>query len=67
MLRYVISYPVGANIRPEQMDYIVRMMKDCADTREWRDIVLNEGGTITDMRRARRVSALVRRARSRIP
>lgn len=67
MIRYVISFPAGSNIRPEQMHYFAEMMKACADAPEWRDIVLNEGATITDMRRQRPVSSLVRRARARIP
>jgi hypothetical protein len=67
MLRYVVSFPLGSDIRPEQMHYLAEKLKELADEKEWRDIVLNQGGTITDMRRARPVSALVRRARSKVP
>jgi hypothetical protein len=65
MIRYVISFPAEAKIRAEQMHYFAEMLKECANAREWRDIVLNEGATITDMRRTRPVLALVRRARAR--
>jgi len=67
MIRYVISFPAGSNIRPEQMHYLAEKINECADASEWRDIVLNEGATITDMRRQGPVSSLVRRARARIP
>jgi tripartite-type tricarboxylate transporter receptor subunit TctC len=66
MIRYVISFPVEADIRPEQMRYLTEVFKEAADSREWRDFVINQGGTITDMRRQRSVSSLVRRARSKV-
>jgi hypothetical protein len=66
MIRYVVSYPVEANVRAEQMQMVMEMMKENADARDWRDIVLNQGGTIRDMRRSPSVSSLVRRARSKV-
>jgi len=66
MIRYVISFPAEAKIRADQMHYFAEMLKECANAREWRDIILNEGATIIDMRRQKPVSSLVRRARSKV-
>ena len=66
MIRYVVSFPVGSKIRAEQMHYFMEMLKENADAREWRDLILNEGGTIRDMRHEKSVSALVRRARTKV-
>jgi tripartite-type tricarboxylate transporter receptor subunit TctC len=67
MIRYFVSFPVGAHVRPEQIQMLAEHLNKAADDREWRDIVVNEGATITDMRaRVRPVSALVRRARARV-
>lgn len=65
MIRYVISYPVEARMYSEEMQHLQQMLKDCANDREWRDLIINRGGTITDMRCKRPVAALVRRARAR--
>jgi tripartite-type tricarboxylate transporter receptor subunit TctC len=66
VIRYVISFPVEANIRAEFVQKLAAKLKEAVDDREWRDIVLNQGGTITDMRHNRpHVTALVRRARAR--
>ena len=53
MIRYVVSFPAEADMRPEQMHHLQRMLKECADDRQWRDLVINQGGTITDMRPGR--------------
>ena len=49
MLRYLISFP-SENIRPEQLEMFREYLKAAADDREWRDIIVTHGGTITDMR-----------------
>ena len=50
-LRYVISFPAGTDISQQQMHHFQERLKEAANAKEWRDIVLNEGGTITDVRR----------------
>jgi hypothetical protein len=65
MIRYVISFPVEVKVHAEEMRYFAEMLKECADAREWRDLVFSRGATITDMRCKRPVAALVRRARAR--
>jgi hypothetical protein len=67
MIRYFISFPVEARVNAEMVEYIATKLHAAADDRQWRDFVVTHGGTITDMRcQARPVSALVRRARSRV-
>jgi hypothetical protein len=65
MIRYVISFPVDARITPEFMQHFSERLKEAVNDREWRDIVMSSGGTITDMRHNRpHVPALIRRARA---
>lgn len=67
MLRYVITFPAEVHITPERLHALREMLSEAANDRAWRDLVISHGGTITDMRPpARPVSALVRRARSRV-
>jgi hypothetical protein len=66
VIRYVISFPVEAHITEPFFREFVERLKEASEAHEWRDIVLTQGGTITDMRRSRRVSSLVRRARASV-
>lgn len=66
MIRYVITFPAEVYLTPERLRAFREMLSEAANDRQWRDMVISNGGTITDMRPARPVSALVRRARSRV-
>jgi hypothetical protein len=50
VIRYVISFPAGTNVRPEQMQYFREYISKAASAREWKDVIISQGGTITDMR-----------------
>jgi hypothetical protein len=41
------------NIRPEQAQHFAQMLREQANAREWRDVILTMGGTIKDMRPGR--------------
>jgi len=67
MLRYMISFPVGANIRPEQLAHLRDMLKEAVNDKEWRDIIASEGATIVDLRQHGhvRVPQIVKHARAK--
>lgn len=46
MLRYIITFPLGSTIRPEQMQGIASYLKESVDDPQWRDLVMNEGGKV---------------------
>ncbi len=62
MIRYVVSF--ADDLTPSTLYHIRQEIRAAADAREFRDVVLANGGTITDMRRPSRVPALVRRAKA---
>lgn len=45
MIRYVVSFP--GEMRMEWLHQLLQAVKEAADAREWRDVVLTNGGTIT--------------------
>lgn len=66
MLRYWISFPPEANVRPDQLDELRHYIREAVDDRAFRDVVVNMGGTITNMRRANPTPAFVQRARAKV-
>lgn len=64
MIRYLISFPPEAKISPEGMYYFREMISNAANAREWRDVILSQGATITDMRV--RVPPRIRNAQRRL-
>ena len=62
MIRFILSLPGG--ITAERCAEIRDQLQAAENDHRWRDIVLANGGTITDMR-GKPVTALVRRARAK--
>jgi hypothetical protein len=53
MLRYVISFP--GDMTHQEMAALNEQLRQAAGSREWRDIIMNRGGTIKELApRARR-------------
>jgi hypothetical protein len=50
MIRYLISFPPEAKVTQRDLEMVRELIKHAVEGRNWRDIVMNMGGTITDMR-----------------
>ena len=50
MIRYFVSFPVEARVTPEDLHQIQEYLKQKADAEDWQDVIVNMGGTITDLR-----------------
>lgn len=60
MIRYVVSFP--GNISKETLQLIRDQLSDAVGTPRWRDVILQNGGTIKDLRHGRVPSVRVRNA-----
>jgi len=65
MIRYFISFPAESNITREGLEMVKDLLKHAESGRNWRDIVMNMGGTITDMR-PKRSKVWVKNAQRRL-
>lgn len=67
MIRYMLKFPVEANVTQERVSDFMAMLKAAADNRAYRDICTSHGVTIVDMRRKGDVNAaFLAKARSRV-
>ena len=65
MIRYLISFSPEVKIRPDELEMVRDLIKHAVNGRNWRDIVMNMGGTITDMR-PKRSKVWVKNAQRRL-
>ena len=65
MLRYAIEFK--ETLTQERVSFFTRLLREAADDKSFRDVVIANGGVIKDLRQKRPNAAFLRSARSKRP
>lgn len=66
MIRYFISFPADVQISRQALEMLSEQMREAANDRQWRDLIVTMGGTIKDMRPSRTPKVWVKNAQRRL-